>query len=59
MTTPPQTREEALDRIAEIRFLMMKRTAETGDAGNEEDAVSFEVVYDLMASYDYLLNERT
>lgn len=57
MTTPPKTREDAKNRIAEIRFLMKRREVETGGKGNEEDAMSFEVVNDLMASYDFLLRE--
>ena len=57
MIAPPETREEAINRITEIRFIMKRRDVETGGKGNEEDMVSFEVVRDLMASYDYLLNE--
>ena len=36
---------------------MKRRDVETGGKGNEEDVVNFEDVRDLMASYDYLLNE--
>ena len=58
MIAPPESRQDAEIRIAEFRFLLMRRETETGGKENEEDVVSLEVVKDLMASYEYLLYEH-
>ena len=58
MIAPPESRQDAKNRIAEFRFLLMRRETETGGKENEEDVVSLEVVKDLMASYEYLLYEH-
>lgn len=57
MNPPPETRQDAKNRIAEFRFLLKRREVELGGEENEEDVVSLEAVKDLMASYDYLLYE--
>lgn len=58
MIAPPESRQDAEIRIAEFRFLLMRRETETGGKENKEDVVSLEVVKDLMASYEYLLYEH-
>lgn len=55
---PPESRQDAENRIAEFRFLLKRREVETDGEENEEDVVSVEVVKDLMASYEYLLYEH-
>ena len=58
MIAPPESRQDAENRIAEFRFLLKRREVETDGEENEEDVVSLEVVRDLMASYEYLLYEH-
>ena len=53
---PPQTREEALERVEQVRRLLDERTKTVGESGTSQDMVSLQVLRDVMTSYDYLIN---
>ena len=53
---PPQSCEEARERVEHVRRLIEERTKTAGESGTSQDMVSLQVLRDVMTSYDYLMN---